>query len=147
MFVVAADEPKTSSPLIPCTVRDGIATDLPTYLKGTFDLALLRGPVPQTDSRQEHELLTLLRAAAALSSIRGLAGLDAALAGLILDAIPVRRVALADGDDRTATVRSAWSATASRPGDDGRCRAPCDGDTRALRLVVNMEVFTRSPRR
>jgi transcriptional regulator with GAF, ATPase, and Fis domain len=111
MFVVAADEPQTSSPLIPCTVRDGIATDLPTYLKGTFDLALLRGPVPQTDSRQEHELLTLLRAAAALSSIRGLAGLDAALAGLILDAIPVRRVALADGDDRTATIRSAWSAS------------------------------------
>src|SRR4030095_7632340 len=43
------------------------------------------------------------------------ASLDPAVAGLILDAVPVRRVAFADGDGASATVRSAWSVAEDSP--------------------------------
>jgi two-component system response regulator HydG len=110
-FIVAADEPAVASTLSACTFTEGAAQDRKTYLKASFDLTLLSGPLPPSAAtREEHELTMLLRAAAVLSSVRGLAGLDAAVAGLILDAIPVQRVAVAEGDDHTATVRSAWSA-------------------------------------
>ena len=75
-----------------------------------FDDALLAGDVPASP-RDSRDLRTLLRTAAALSSIRGLAQFDAALAGLMLDAVPGCRVALAvaTGGEPLA-VRSAWSA-------------------------------------
>jgi two-component system, NtrC family, response regulator HydG len=111
IFVVSADDAPLASTLTACSVDEGVARDRKTYLKASFDLTLLSGPPPPAaGTREEHELTMLLRAAAVLSSVRGLAGLDAAVAGLILDAIPVQRVAFADGDDHSATVRSAWTA-------------------------------------
>jgi len=114
LFIVAADEIPVPSTLTPCIVTEGTATDGDSALKATFDLTLLSSPPAgsRRATREEHELSMLTKAAAVLSSIRGLAGLDAAVAGLILDAIPVQRVAFADGDERSATVRSAWSAGA-----------------------------------
>ena len=110
IFVVSADDAPLASTLTACSVDEGVARDRKTYLKASFDLTLLSGPPPPAaGTREEHELTMLLRAAAVLSSVRGLAGLDAAVAGLILDAIPVQRVAFADGDDHSATVRSAWT--------------------------------------
>ncbi len=74
-----------------------------------FDEALLAGVAPAT-TRDARDLATLLRTAAALSSIRGLAAFDAAIAGLVLDAAPVSRVALWGGQGGPHAVRSAWSA-------------------------------------
>jgi transcriptional regulator with GAF, ATPase, and Fis domain len=125
IFVVVADEAPVASALTPCVVTEGTADDRLDGLSATFDLASLSSPassahaiagapvettVARPSTRERRELSTLMGAAAALSSIRGLAGLDAAVAGLILEAIPVQRVAFADGDDRSATVRSAWAA-------------------------------------
>jgi GAF domain-containing protein len=54
-----------------------------------------------------------LRVGAALSAIRGLAAIDAALAGLLLDAVPVERVVIAGADGDAPAVQSAWSTHAS----------------------------------
>jgi transcriptional regulator with GAF, ATPase, and Fis domain len=111
IFVVSEDEaPASSPPLIPVSVREGLATDRETYIKVAFELTPWPWPLETGSSRDKHELATLGGAAVALSQVRGLAGLDAAVAGLMLAALPIQRVAFADGDERSARVRSAWSA-------------------------------------
>ena len=69
-------------------------------------------------TRDSRDLATLLRAAAALSSIRGLAQFDAALAGLVLDAVPACRVALSGangGSRRPFAPRGARRGVAVEP--------------------------------
>jgi transcriptional regulator with GAF, ATPase, and Fis domain len=111
IFVVSEDEAPASSPsLIPVSIREGFATDRETLIKVAFELTPWPWPLEKGSSRDEHELATLGGAAVALSQVRGLAGLDAAVAGLMLAALPIQRVAFADGDEGSAMVRSAWSA-------------------------------------
>jgi Nif-specific regulatory protein len=108
-FVVRVEEAPPVEGLDPCPVQMRLPSPSRVVLRRGFDDALLSGEVPAAphDSR---DLATLLRAAAALSSIRGLAQFDAAIAGLILDAVPGCRVALADAPgDEPSAVRSAWS--------------------------------------
>ena len=70
---------------------------------------LLHGGVAE-DTREGRDLVTLMRVCAALSSVHGLAAIDAALAGFVLDVVPAERVVLAGGDRGPSEVRSAWSA-------------------------------------
>ena len=107
-FVVRAEEPDPASSLAPCPVQIRLPSPPRTIFQLGFDEALLSGDVPAA-ARDSRDLATLLRAAAALSSIRGLAQFDAAIAGLVLDAVPGSRVALSGALDEPSPVRSAWS--------------------------------------
>ena len=60
-----------------------------------------------------HDFSALLRAVAALSSVRGLAQFDAAIASLMLDAIPAVAVALHGDAGLPTHFRSAWTLTAT----------------------------------
>ena len=62
-----------------------------------------------TATRSTHDFSALLRAAAALNSVRGLAQFDAAIASLMLDAIPAVAVALHGDAGTPAHFRSAWT--------------------------------------
>jgi Nif-specific regulatory protein len=108
-FVVRAEEEVPASGLSPCPVQIRLPSPPRAIFQLGFDDALLLGDVPAA-SRDSRDLATLLRAAAALSSIRGLAQFDAAIAGLVMDAVPACRVALSDVPGSGPAVRSAWSA-------------------------------------
>ena len=108
-FVVRAEEEVPASGLSPCPVQIRLPSPPRAIFQLGFDDALLLGDVPAA-SRDSRDLATLLRAAAALSSIRGLAQFDAAIAGLVMDAVPACRVALSDAPGNGPAVRSAWSA-------------------------------------
>jgi transcriptional regulator with GAF, ATPase, and Fis domain len=108
LFVVQAGDPAPASGLAPCAVDASMPLASRTLFQLGFDDALLLGDVP-AGARDGRDLAALLRAAAALSSIRGLAAFDAAIAGLVLDAIPASRVALWSSGGAPA-VRSGWSA-------------------------------------
>ena len=79
------------------------------------------GTVPKTccsqsETREAHDLAALLKITSALSSVAGLAGLDAPLLDLIIDAIPASRGALlftgtAFGEFRCALARDARSTS------------------------------------
>jgi transcriptional regulator with GAF, ATPase, and Fis domain len=109
LFVVRAAEPAPAPGLTPCTVETRMPSPPRSLFHVGFDDALLAGDVPPA-ARDGRDLATLLRAAAALSSIRGLAAFDAAIAGLVLDAVPACRVALWGAPGGPPAVRSAWSA-------------------------------------
>ena len=70
---------------------------------------------PASGTREERDLGTLMRVAAALTSVQDLAVLDAALAGLMLDLVPVERIVFTDGGQAPPSVRSAWTAGAGDP--------------------------------
>ena len=108
-FVVRAAEDVPASGLSPCPVQIRLPSPPRAVFQLGFDDALLLGDVPAA-SRDSRDLATLLRAAAALSSIRGLAQFDAAIAGLVMDAVPACRVALSGAPGEGPAVRSAWSA-------------------------------------
>jgi Nif-specific regulatory protein len=109
LFVVRAAEAAPAPGLIPCAVEMRMPSPPRSLFQLGFDEALLAGVAPAT-TRDGRDLATLLRATAALSSIRGLAAFDAAIAGLVLDAAPVCRVALWGAHGGPPAVRSAWSA-------------------------------------
>jgi len=108
-FVVSAEEEAPASSLDPCPVQIRLPSAPRVILRLGFDDAVFSGDVPAA-SRDSRDLVTLVRAAAALSSIRGLAQFDAAIAGLLLDAVPGCRVALSAPVGDGAAVRSAWMA-------------------------------------
>ena len=109
MFIVGNDEPAISSTLAPCQVTVDPSSRARPVLEVGFDEALLHADI-QSTTREGRDLATLLRVGAALTSVQGLAALDAALAGLVLDVVPAERVVFAGGDDGPSAVRSAWSA-------------------------------------
>ena len=107
-FIVEAEEGAPPTGLVPCPVLFGLPACTRVALKVGFDDALLASEIG-AGSRDSRDLATLLRAAAALSSIRGLAHFDAAVAGLVLDAAPGNRIALSGVDGDPAALRSGWS--------------------------------------
>jgi Nif-specific regulatory protein len=113
LFIVRSDEVVSAPGLTPCQVRLVVLPASPKLERMHFDAALLPAE-DRSDTREARELSTLLRVGAALSSIHGLAAIDAALAGLLLDVVPVQRVALAGIEEGATAVRSAWSV----PGAD-----------------------------
>ena len=108
LFIVRTDEPAPSSPLAPCPVSLAPWSGARPVLELGFEEALLHGDVA-TDTREGRDLATLLRVSAALSAVRGLAALDAALAGLVFDVVPAERLVFAGGEDGPTAVRSAWT--------------------------------------
>jgi Nif-specific regulatory protein len=109
LFIVEQDEPAPLPGLGACPVREQPLTSVQPALQVGFDDMLLHSGVVE-DAREGRDLLTLMRVCAALSSIHGLAAIDAALAGFVLDVIPAERVVLAGGDRGASEVRSAWSS-------------------------------------
>ena len=111
LFVVRSDEAMPGPGPAPCPVTL-LTAQSQICLELGFDDALLAASVDagaDTHARASHDFSALLRATAALSSVRGLAQFDAAIASLILDAIPAHAVAL-HGDGGTPThFRSAWT--------------------------------------
>jgi transcriptional regulator with GAF, ATPase, and Fis domain len=114
LFVVRSDdahEHPVPSTLTECAVTAEGAVRARPILEVSADEALLRRGTA-SGTRDERDLATLTRVAAALTSVQDLAVLDAALAGLMLDLIPVQRVVFTDNGHGTFAVRSAWNADA-----------------------------------
>jgi transcriptional regulator with GAF, ATPase, and Fis domain len=112
-FVVRSDEATPGAGPGPCPVAQHTFSST-IRLELGFDDALLpaAGSVEvgaDTPARASHDFSALLRAAAALSSVRGLAQFDAAIASLILDAIPAGAVALHGDAGMPTLFRSAWT--------------------------------------
>jgi transcriptional regulator with GAF, ATPase, and Fis domain len=113
LFIVESDEPAVSSALAPCSVTVEPSARARPVLEVSFDEALLHANI-QSATREGRDLANLLRVGAALTSVQGLAALDAALAALVIDIVPVERVVFAGGDDGPSAVRSAWTSQGAR---------------------------------
>ncbi len=116
-FVVRSDEVMPGAGPAPCPVARA------NFLvpRSAWSLALMMPSCRRlfrptqasaTHARASHDFSALLRAAAALSSVRGLAQFDAAIASLMLDAIPAVAVALHGDAGLPTHFRSAWTLTA-----------------------------------
>ena len=90
-----------------CPVRPQPMTSERPHIEVGFDEMLLHDGSAEA-ARESRDLLTLMRVGAALSSVQGLAAIDAALAGFVLDVVPAERVVLAGGDSGPTEIRSAW---------------------------------------
>ena len=115
-FVVRSDEVMPGAGPAPCAVVEH-AFSSPIRLELGFDDALLPPAVSAdatsgTRARASHDYSALLAAAAALSSVRGLAQFDTAIASLVLDAIPASAVALHGDAGMPTHFRSAWTLAA-----------------------------------
>ena len=130
---------------VTATVLDACAVSLARFESaqqpveiGFDDAVLYADDVP--GSRAGHDLARLTRAVGALTSVRGLAAIDSALAGFILSVVPAERVAFIDREGHALTPRSAWSLT-------GRAEVRVDPDivTRACerRAAVIVEAEGR----
>ena len=112
LFIVRPEDAAPEPALSACAVRsDGAPGSVLFELSCDDALLAAEG---EASTREGRELGALIRVGAALSSIEGLATIDAALAGLLLDVLPVERVAFAGGDEAPAAPRSAWSARGGR---------------------------------
>ena len=109
LFVARTDEPPPAASVAACTVRLDSSQELRPAYEVAFDESVLCRTA-QSATREGRDLDALLRATAAFASIRGLAALDAAFAGLVLEAVPLQRVVLTGDAEGPAGVRSAWSA-------------------------------------
>jgi Nif-specific regulatory protein len=96
--------------LVGCGIRAERLRSARPVLELNFDETLIVTGVDET-GRETRDLLCLMRVAAALSSIQGLASVDGALAGFVFDVLPAESVVLA-GDPGPADVRSAWTSSA-----------------------------------
>jgi Nif-specific regulatory protein len=114
LFIVHADDADKAivpSTLAPCAVTAEGTLRARPVLEMSADEALLRGGAA-SGTRDERDLATLMRVAAALTSVQDLAVIDAALAGLILDLVPVQRIVFADSGKGPSAPRSAWASGA-----------------------------------
>src|SRR5947207_6113323 len=105
LFIVERDEPVLPSTLTPRAVNLERSLQPHPVLEVSFDDALLHANI-ESATREGRDLATLLRVGAVLTSVNGLAALDAALAGLLLDMVPAERIVFAGTDDDPSAVRS-----------------------------------------
>jgi Nif-specific regulatory protein len=129
LFIVQADDPAPAPGLASCPVRCERLHAAHVRFEVGFDEMLLE-TAGGAETREGRDLLSLMRSGAALSSIRDLAGIDAALAGFVLDIVPADRVVLAGGEAGPADVRSAWCS-------DGASTHAIAVDTDLLERAVN----------
>ena len=113
LFIARAHERVPTTVLDPCPVSLGRLAKTRHVLEMPFDDAVLYadgvdGP------RAGDNLAKLTRAVGALTSVRGLAAIDSALAGFILGVVPAERVAFVNHDGRALSVRSGWSSAGSK---------------------------------
>jgi transcriptional regulator with GAF, ATPase, and Fis domain len=113
LFVARHEELVAPPGLASCPVQTAAGSPAAAVAELSFDDALLQNKRTAV-SRDARDLGALLRVGAALSAVHGLATLDAAVAGLILDVVPGERVVLTSSDaSGKHPAQSAWSATAS----------------------------------
>jgi two-component system, NtrC family, response regulator HydG len=108
LFIARDDTRTPFSPLLPCRVAAGRLERMRTVMEVGFDDAVLYADHID-EARAAHDLARLARAVGALTTVRGLAGIDGALAGFILSVVPAARVAFIDCDGG-GSAQSAWSA-------------------------------------
>jgi Nif-specific regulatory protein len=109
VFIAREEERVAPPPLNRCRVSLG-AVPHRRVLELGFEEALLNADHTATP-RAGPDLALLMRAGAALSAVPGLASVDAALAGFVLDVVPAELVVFAGLDDSGPAIISAWSAT------------------------------------
>jgi Nif-specific regulatory protein len=113
LFVARHEEPVAAPGLASCPVQTAAGSPATGVSEIAFDDALLHNKGTGA-SRDARDLAALLRVGAALSAVHGLATIDAAVAGLVLDVVPAERVVLtSNGGSGNDSAQSAWSATAS----------------------------------
>jgi Nif-specific regulatory protein len=113
LFVARHEEPVAAPGLASCPVQTAAGLPVSGVSEIAFDDALLQNKGTAA-SRDARDLAALLRVGAALSAVHGLATIDAAVAGLVLDVVPAERVVLtSNGGSGSDSAQSAWSATAS----------------------------------
>jgi Nif-specific regulatory protein len=110
LFIARDPENATATVLDACTVSFArLAAKDPPVEIGFDDAVLYADDEP--GPRAGHDLARLTRAVGALTSVRGLASIDSALAGFILSVVPASRVAFIDREGTALTPRSGWSLT------------------------------------
>jgi transcriptional regulator with GAF, ATPase, and Fis domain len=129
VFVARHEERVASSPLSQCPVSLGPLPRVRQVFELGFDEGLLQVH-GRTEAHSDRDLALLMRSGAALSSVRGLASVDAALAGFVFDILPAERVVFADPGDPAPLIRSAW--TTSR-----EARPPVPVDPELLKRVIH----------
>jgi Nif-specific regulatory protein len=113
-FVVRAAQATSVSPLTASPAQ--IATISPFSVRCEFRVDDVLLHVGDARARESRDLATLLRVTGALSSIQGLASLDAAVAGLVFDVVPAGGIAFVGVDRGQPAVRSAWRTGAVEAG-------------------------------
>jgi len=113
LFIARAHERVPTTVLDACPVSLGRLAKTPHVLEMPFDDAVLYADGVD-ELRAGDDLAKLTRAVGALTSVRGLAAIDSALAGFILGVVPAERVAFVDHDGRALSVRSGWSSAGSK---------------------------------
>src|SRR5262245_26049363 len=104
LWVAREEQVPPPSALMPCPAR----VQASSRVRGMFELGFedaLLSPQNGTGTREARDLATLLRVGGALSAIHGLATIDAALAGLVLDIVPAERVVFGSGDGVPLSVQ------------------------------------------
>jgi Nif-specific regulatory protein len=148
LFVVHAEERETSDAHVPgpalsaCSVRCEPCAGVEQILELEFDEMLL-ATGGRAGTREQQELRALMRVAGTLSSVQGLAAIDAVLAGFVMEIVPVDTVLLTGTQSSPAEVRSAWKPRTSPPDT-------IVVDTRILEQVVRSRaavVFAAGQRR
>jgi transcriptional regulator with GAF, ATPase, and Fis domain len=112
LFVVRPDDaaaPKAAR-LVPCHARLAAGGRCDVVREVQLDDALFQAD-HSNGARAARDLTALLRIAGALCTVQGLAEVDSALAGLVMDVVPAERVALLSVDEGAPAVQSAWSAS------------------------------------
>jgi two-component system response regulator HydG len=110
VFIAREEEQVAAPPLNRCRVSLGAVPHLRQVLELGFEEALLQAEHTAAP-RAGPDLALLMRAGAALSAVPGLASVDAALAGFVLDIVPAEHVVFAAVEDSRPAIISAWSAT------------------------------------
>ena len=112
LFIAREHERAPATVLDGCQVSLGRLARTRQILEVPFDDAVLYAD-DVDELRAGHDLAKLTRAVGALTSVRGLAAIDSALAGFILGVVPAERVAFIDCHGTALTTRSAWSSAGS----------------------------------
>jgi hypothetical protein len=120
LFVARHEELVAPPGLASCPVQSAAGSPAAAVAELSFDDALLQNKGSAL-SRDARDLGALLRVGAALSAVHGLATLDAAVAGLILDVVPGERVVLTSNGGSGNRFRFAWMPRSS---NGRRRRAP-----------------------
>jgi hypothetical protein len=132
LLIARADEPTAPAPLERCSVAAGRLERVRYVLEVGFEEAVLHAEY-RAESDGAGGLVRLTRVVGALTSVPGLASVDAALAGFVLDVVPAGRVAFADAGAPGPTIRSAWTR-------DGAARGELAVDAEVLRRACDQRV-------
>ena len=116
LLIARNDEPNVPALLERCAVAAGRLERVRCLLEVGFEEAVLHAEY-RAEPDRGGGLVQLTRVVGALTSVPGLASVDAALAGFVLDVVPAARVAFADAGAPAPSIRSAWSRASGARGE------------------------------